>query len=394
MKTLYLDCGMGAAGDMLAAALLELFPDPPRMLETLNGLGLPGVEYKLEKAVKNGVSGSQLRVLIEGEEEGAAGAHEHRRAHAGLARITQLVEALSLPLPVRRDVLAVFHLLAEAESRVHGRPIPEIHFHEVGTLDAIADITAVCMLLHALAPESILASPVHVGHGQVRCAHGLLPVPAPATAELLKGVPIYGGAIEGELCTPTGAALLRHFVGRFGDMPTLTVERIGYGMGKKDFERANCVRAFLGQSAGAEDSVCLLSCNLDDMNGEEIGFAAERLLAAGARDVYTLPIGMKKGRPGVMLCVLCDPPESERFAAEIFRHTSTLGIRRETAARYVLSREETVRDTQYGPVRVKRSQGFGVVREKIEYEDLSRIARERDKSIRQIRRELEEGEKP
>ncbi len=391
MKTLYLDCGMGAAGDMLAAALLELLPDPEEMLKRLNALGLPGVVFRREEAVKNGISGTHLRVLIDGGEEGGEPpAHEHR--HSGLNGIGHLVSDLEIPVPVRENVLAVFRLLAEAESKVHGKPVDEIHFHEVGTVDAVADITAVCLLLHELGPEEITASPVHVGCGQVRCAHGLLPVPAPATAELLKGVPIYGGRIEGELCTPTGAALLKHFVSRFGDMPVMAVERIGYGMGKKDFPQANCVRALFGQSGEKRDRVCVLSCNVDDMSAEEIAFATERLLAAGARDVWTQPLGMKKNRPGTMICVLCDPDESDRLAAELFRYTTTLGIRKEETERYVLSRSEAVRDTKYGQVRSKHSQGYGVVREKLEYEDLARLAGERGVSIREIRRELEEEE--
>ncbi len=388
MKTLYLDCNMGAAGDMLAAALLELFDEPESMLVALNALSLPGVEFRRERAVRGGIAGSFFRVLVNGGEEDDD--PPARSGHTGLAGIERLVSALELPSRVRGDVLAVFRLLAEAESKVHGRPVDEIHFHEVGTVDAIADITAVCLLLDSLAPDEILASPVHVGFGTVRCSHGLLPVPAPATAELLRGVPVCGGTVEGELCTPTGAALLKHFVTRFGPMPELALERIGYGMGKKEFERPNCVRAFLGQSAGERDAVCILSCNIDDMSAEDIGFAEERLLAAGARDVYTLPLGMKKNRPGTMLCVICGEQESELLAREIFRHTTTLGIRKEAVERYVLSRGETARGSKYGPVRVKRSQGYGVVREKAEFDDLARIARERDRSLAQIRAELEE----
>ncbi|MBR0208050.1 MAG: nickel pincer cofactor biosynthesis protein LarC [Oscillospiraceae bacterium] len=386
MKTLYLDCGMGAAGDMLAAALLELLPDPERMLETLNGLGLPGVEFRREKVLRNGISGSRMRVRINGAEEDDRTLSQE---HTGLERIEGIVASCAMPPRVREDVLSVFHLLAGAESKVHGCAIPDVHFHEIGTMDAIADIAAVCMILRELAPERILSSGVHVGCGHVRCEHGVLPVPAPATAELLKGVPIYGGRIEGELCTPTGAALLKHFVTRFGDMPPLEIDRIGYGMGKKEFEQLNCLRALLGRSAEETDRVSVLSCNVDDMSAEEIGFATERLLAAGARDVYTLPLGMKKNRPGAMICVICGETESERFASELFRYTSTIGIRKETVERYLLSRSEDVRDTKYGPVRIKRAQGYGADREKLEYEDLARIAREQGKSLAQIRRELE-----
>lgn len=390
MKTLYLDCGMGAAGDMLAAALLEVLPDPEKSLRLLNELRFPGVEYKTEKTVKNGITGTRFHVLVDGAEEGdPVPADGHR--HADLEGIERFVMTLAVPAPVREDILAVFRLIAEAESRVHGRPVPEIHFHEVGSIDAIADITAVCLFLHELAPVQIIASPVHVGCGHVRCAHGLLPVPAPATAEILKGVPVYGGKVRGELCTPTGAALLKHFVSRFGEMPEISVEKIGYGMGKKDFEQTNCVRALLGQAETEGDRVCVLSCNVDDMSAEEIAFAMERLFAAGARDVYTIPLGMKKNRPGTLFCVICAASDSDRMAEEIFRHTSTIGIRRQTVERYTLSRSESVRQTEYGPVKVKRSQGYGVVREKLEYEDLARIARENGESILRLKKELEKG---
>ena len=233
MKTLYLDCGMGAAGDMLAAALLELLPDPAAFVETLRGLGLPGVGFTLEKSVKCGVTGSHLAVTVAGQEEGEEHPHSHdhhghSHEHRNLHDIRHLVEDhLQLPEAVRGDILAVYDRIAQAESRVHGVPVENIHFHEVGTLDAVADITAVCLLIHTLAPEEILASPVRVGSGQVRCAHGLLPVPAPATALLLGGAPIYAGDLAGELCTPTGAALLTHFVTKFGPMPVMQVEKIG-----------------------------------------------------------------------------------------------------------------------------------------------------------------------
>ena len=389
MKTIFLDCGMGAAGDMLAAALLELLPEPAAMLERLNGLGLPGVVYEREIVRRNGINGSQMHVRIEGDEEGSGHEHAHVHGHTGLKDIERRVGSMDVPAPVKDDILSVFGLVADAESRVHGKPVPEIHFHEVGSVDAIADITAVCMILHELAPDEILASPVHVGCGTVRCAHGVLPVPAPATAEILKGVPIYGGRIEGELCTPTGAALLKHFVTRFGDMPAMEVGKIGYGMGKKEFERANCLRAFLGKTADNRDTVCILSCNVDDMSAEDIGFALERLLEAGARDAFTVPVGMKKNRPGTMICVICDVPESDRLAAELFKYTSTIGIRRMESERYVLERSENCLDTRYGTVRVKRSHGYGTEREKIEYEDLARIAREQGRSVTEIRKELE-----
>ncbi len=488
MKTLYFDCAMGAAGDMLTAALLELHPDPAGFVTRLNSLGLPGVEFRAEPSVKCGIRGTHMRVLVHGEEEGfgikdqgsgdAPHEHEHSHDHEhghshdhehghshdhenghshrhnDLHGIGHLVrDHLELPEAVRNDVLAVYGLIAEAESKVHGVPVEQIHFHEVGALDAVADVTAVCLLMRELAPDRVLASPVHVGSGQVRCAHGLMPVPAPAAAELLKGVPIYGGEISGELCTPTGAALLKYYVNSFGAMPPMRVSAVGYGMGTKDFPAANCVRALLGETeeesggrsmsaptaenegdggwrtlcaatvenvgdggrsmsaptaenvggggwrtlcaATAEngsDTVLELACNLDDMTGEAVGFALERLLEAGALDAWTQPIGMKKSRPGVMLCVLCKPKDREAMTSLLFRYTTTLGVRSCVKQRAVLERSVETRETAFGPVRVKRSSGFGVERVKYEYEDLARIAKEQGVSLDEAR-ELVQGEK-
>lgn len=267
MKTLYFDLGMGAAGDMLTAALFELAEDQEKTLAQLNTLGLPNTVFIPERTAKCGITGTHMRVLVQGTEEGCehhahhdhehehshdhdhAHDHEHSHGHhhASMADIASLVSNLNVSESVKENVLAVYTKIARAESLVHGVPVTEIHFHEVGTMDALADITAVCFLLEQLSPERIVASPVQVGFGKTRCAHGLLPVPAPATAELLLGVPIRAGNIEGELCTPTGAALVRQFVSDFGPMPLLTVSRIGYGLGQKDFPAANCLRAMLGE---------------------------------------------------------------------------------------------------------------------------------------------------
>ena len=386
MRTLYLDCGMGAAGDMLTAALLELLPEPESFVAELNGLGIPGVVFSTEKCQKCGISGTHMAVKVYGQEEGET----HPHTHGSLHDIRAVVQALPIPTMVKLDILSVYEEIAQAESHVHGVPVNQIHFHEVGSLDAVADVTAVCLLLHRLAPEQILASPVHVGSGTVKCAHGILPVPAPATAYLLRGIPMYGGEISGELCTPTGAALLRHFVTEFVKMPPMRVESIGYGMGKKDFPRVNCIRALLGETQETGDEIAELRCNLDDMTGEDIGFAMEALLADGALDVFTTPIGMKKSRPGVLLTVLCRPAEQEKMAKLLFRHTTTLGVRVGLCSRFTLRRSEEVTQTPYGPVRRKISRGYGVCREKPEYDDLVKIAREQGKSLPEIREMLKE----
>ena len=388
MKILYLDCAMGAAGDMLTAALLELLDDPAAFVAGLNALGLPGVAYTAEESVKCGIRGTHLRVTVHGAEEGEHDHTEHH--HHTMADIEAIVRGSALPERVQGSVLAVYDRIAQAESRVHGEPVEEIHFHEVGALDAVADIAAVCCLMDRLGADEIVCSPVHVGSGQVRCAHGLLPVPAPAAAELLRGVPIYGGEIRGELCTPTGAALLRQFVTRFGALPAMTLVRVGYGMGKKDFDRPNCVRAILGETAVSDDTVCELRCNVDDMTGEAIGFATERLLAAGALDVYTAPIGMKKSRPGTLLCVLCREQDRETILQTIFRHTTTLGVRRTDLQRYTLTRRIEQVQTPLGAVRCKISEGYGTERRKFEYEDVARLARENGCAMQEVLEKIQQ----
>lgn len=405
MRTIYLDCSMGAAGDMLMAALLELLPEKDTFLQKMQSLGLPGLEISAEPSVKCGITGTHMRVLIHGEEEDhphehAVEAHAHSHAdapeaahahvhvhphhHTDLNELTHRISHLNVSEAVRSDILAVYQSIADAESRVHGVPVEQIHFHEVGSLDALADVTGVCLLMELLAPEQVLASPVHVGSGQVRCAHGILPVPAPATALLLEGIPIYGGSIRGELCTPTGAALLRRFVTRFGPLPPMRVEKTGYGMGTKDFEAANCVRAMLGQTEESAGHILELACNLDDMTPEAVGFAMEQLFAAGALDVYTTPIGMKKNRPGVLLTCMCREDDREAMLRTLFRHTSTLGVRVSVCDRYTLSRRQYAVQTPDGEIRVKESSGWGVLRRKAEFEDLAHIARQTGKSIAEV----------
>ena len=403
MKTLFFDCGMGAAGDMISAALFELLPDKDRTLAQLNALSLPGVTFEPVCCTKCGIVGTHMRVTVNGEQEGEHGhdhehdhehhhehGHMHTHEHKSPADIDALVGRLALPETVKADILSIFHLIAEAESHVHGVPVSDIHFHEVGTMDAIADVTAACLFLHEIAPDDVIASPIHVGSGHVSCAHGILPVPAPATAFVLRDVPIYGGGIKGELCTPTGAAVLRHFVTRFGTMPVMRVSAIGYGMGTKDFETANCIRALLGETEGKTDEIVELSCNVDDMTGEAVGFALERLFEIGAREVYTVPIGMKKSRPGTLIRVLCTADDREKMVRALFCHTSTIGIRESVVKRYTLDRKTETVTTEAGPVRKKISCGYGVRREKIEYDDLAKIAKENNLSLSEAQKIAQE----
>lgn len=468
MRTLYIDCSMGIAGDMFTGALLDLFPEKEEITAQLNALGLPGVQYQISRTQKCGIEGTHMTVSIHGEVEGEHyhthdqdehkhghehdhshehehdhshdhhhdhdhdhshdhhhdhdhsldhhehDHHGHTHTHTGMHAIEHIVWDLHLPEKVERDVLAVYRIIAEAESQVHGMPVTDIHFHEVGTMDAVADVTAVCFLLDRLSADEIVCSPVHVGCGEVHCAHGILPVPAPATANILKGIPIYSDGTRGELTTPTGAALLKHFVNRFEAMPPMTVDSIGYGMGTKDFGKANCVRLLLGKTGqqtaasgmtgepnenslpdevkelasdqdNLKDQVTELACNLDDMTAEGIGFAMDCLLEAGALDVYTIAINMKKNRPGTMLCVLTKEEKKEEMIRLLFKHTTTIGIRETMMHRSILKRETETIHTPCGTVRCKKVSGYGIERQKLEYEDLARIAREQNLSLSDIR---------
>ena len=392
MKTLYLDCGMGAAGDMLTAALLELFPQPEKMIDELNTLGIPHVEFSMEKVSKCGIPGTHVTVKVHGHEEHEHShdehhhghSHEHHHEHSSLHDIEHILSHMHITDKIKNDVIAVYSLIADAESKAHGVPVSEIHFHEVGNLDAIADVTAVCILMEKLSPSKVIVSPIHVGSGQVRCAHGILPVPAPATAHILQGCPIYGGKIKGELCTPTGAALLKYFADEFGDMPVMSISSIGYGMGKKDFEAANCIRAMLGETTSSKDVMYELNCNVDDMTAEQIGFALDCCFKAGAVEAFTIPINMKKSRPGTLIRVICKEKLKETLIHTIFKYTSTAGIRETKVERSILERNITEIETPYGSIRRKDYSGYGVKRSKYEYDDLAHIASEQQMSIEEI----------
>ena len=386
MRTLYIDCSMGCAGDMLTAALLELHPDKDDFLSRMNAaLGGKAVLTAAPDS-KCGIIGTHVTVLINGDEEGEKTHHHHE--HTSITEIMAFIDSVPLDEAIRENAKKVYSIIAEAESRVHGHPMENVHFHEVGSLDALADVLSVCALMHELAPERILASEVNVGSGTVRCAHGVLPVPAPATELILRGVPIYSGQIKSDLCTPTGAALLKYFVSEFVAMPTMKIENAGCGTGKKNFECANVVRAFIGETANDGEEIIELACNLDDMTPEELAFAMEELFSLGALDVYFTNIGMKKSRPGVKLTCMCREKQRERMLECIFKHTTTLGVREYACKRYELGRSEKAVRTQDGEVRVKISSGYGVVREKAEYEDLAALARKSGKTIAQIRSEV------
>ncbi len=418
MKTLYIECNMGAAGDMLLAALSEIAPEEG--VRKVLDLGVQGVTVEFHPMVKCGIQATHAQVLVGGvEEESLDAAHEHEHEHHhhhehghdhahehgdhdhhdhdhdhnhdhhhhhhehhGMADIKAMIEQLDVSDKVKQDALAIYGRIAEAESRVHGEPVDQIHFHEVGAMDAVADVVGACVLMEAIGAERIVVSPVNTGSGHVHCAHGVLPVPAPATAMILEDVPNYSDGTNGELCTPTGAAILAHFASEFGPRPVMKIVKTGYGAGKKDFAKANLLRVFLGDTESAgKDTAVELAANIDDMTGEELGFAMDRLLEAGALDVYYTSIQMKKNRPAVKLSCIVRPEDGDRIAEVMFRYTTTAGIRRTELARYTL--ERSIRDED--GIRIKEYEGYGVRRVKVEYDDLEAKALQEGRTLSEVR---------
>lgn len=442
MKKLYIDCSMGAAGDMLMAGLYELLPEKEEFIKKMNELGIEGVKIHSEKKETCGIMGTHMHVVVNGTEEDEHmhdhhhhdhhhhdhhhddhdphhdhhhhdhthdhdnnhshthenehekyHEHEHNHEyshhhHSSLGDIKDMIMAMNLPEQVKKDACNVYELIAKAESTVHGKEMTEVHFHEVGTKDAVADVVGNCLLMNMLGYPQVFTSPVHVGSGTVKCAHGVLPVPAPATALILEGIPVYSSGIKGELCTPTGAALLKYFTKEFSDMPAMTIEKSSYGVGTKEFSQANCVRILMGESHEKAADVIEISANLDDMTGEEIGFAMEILLEEGALDVYCENIIMKKSRPGVKLVCMAKPEDKVKMADLMLKHTTTIGVRIAAFERITMDRVFEEKSTPWGSVTVKTSTKGETVKTKAEFEDLAKAARENGLSLREVKAKL------
>ena len=361
----WLDASSGISGDKFLGALLDAGVDLAVVQDAVDAV-LPGeASVTCDDVTRRGIAGVHVEV-----------AETRDQPARTWVEIRALIEASSLEASVRDRALAVFAALAAAEASVHGVALDDVHFHEVGAVDSIADVVGACAGLAALGVEELVCSPVAVGSGTVATAHGVLPVPAPATAKLLVGIPVFAGDSTGELTTPTGAALVAVLADRFGPMPAMTVGAVGHGAGARDTEAANVARLVVGAAADAgsnapglsRDRVTVLRAVVDHVSAEHLAFALERVLEAGARDAWITPVVMKKGRPGSELTVLADPPEAARLAAEVVRHTGTLGMRVEETDRFVAERGASVVETEFGP----------------EHDDCARIARERDLTLEQV----------
>jgi len=372
MKLCYFDAFSGIAGDMTVAALIDAGAAFEPLAEALGSLGT-GATFRVEKVKRAGIAAT--RFIVEGGEQ---------RAHRHLPHILRMIDAGALPDKVKENSAAVFRKLGEAEARVHGVPIEKVHFHEVGAADSISDIVGAAMGLSLLGIDEVHCSPVNVGGGTVATEHGLLPVPAPATAALLEGRPAYSLGPQVELTTPTGAAIVATLAASFGPMPAMRVSGSGYGAGTNEFkEQANVLRVMVGESSGASEatSVAVIEANIDDSTPETLGYAMERLLAAGALDVTLTPVYMKKNRPGALLSVIARPDDRDRLAAVIFAETSTLGLRIQMAERRVEARNTAEVETRFGKVRVKISASGAFAPE---YEDCRKLALETGAPLKDI----------
>ena len=371
MKICYLDAFSGISGDMSVGALIDAGADGAVLTGALRSLGIEA-EFRYEKTKRRGIAATKFHVDTQD-------AHSHRH----LSHILKMIDGAEIPAGAKEKAAAVFQRLGEAEGSVHGVPVEKVHFHEVGAADSIADIVGACLGFELLGVDAIYSSAINVGSGTINAAHGVLPVPAPATAALLKGYPIYSRGPAKELTTPTGAAIVTALAKDFGAMPPMTVSAMGYGAGGHDFpEHANVLRVIIGEASGAPESttVDVIEANIDDCTPEVLGHALEQLMDAGALDVSMSPLYMKKNRPGTLMRVVAKPEDRESLAAKLLAETSTLGLRIHSAERRVQARESTDVQTQFGTVRVKVSAaGFAP-----EYEDCRKLAAEKGVPLREI----------
>jgi len=380
VKTAFFDCFSGAAGDMIVASLLDAGAPKDALLERLESLGLCGYTISIDKTVKQGFSATRFNVELD---------ENLKQPHRNLQDVVEILSAGSLPEPVRTRACAVFRRLAEAEAAVHGTTTDKIHFHEVGAVDAILDIVAAVSCLELLGIGRVFCSPVVTGMGTVYCAHGLLPVPAPATAELIKGVPLRECRETGELLTPTGAAVLTTVAEYFGPLPAMRIESIGCGAGVRDGnEVPNVLRVFVGEGQsegeGETDTVTVLETTIDDSSPEMIGHCVERLLGEGVLEAYTMPIHMKKSRTGLLLTVLCEQSKIGAVERIIFAETTTFGIRRHSVERTKLRRRIEEVQTPFGPVRMKVGERPGIITVSPEYEDCRQVANQRGVPLQEV----------
>lgn len=382
MKEVYFECNMGAAGDMLCGALLDAIGKDERdnIVKKLNSVGFKNAEISAYDETRRGLKGTKFNVKTDLND-----IHKH----TSISEIFDIIDELNVDYKVKENAKNIYKIIADAESEAHGVPVADVHLHEVGMIDAIVDIMSFCFIVNEIGITSMQVSTITTGYGKVETAHGIMDVPAPATKIILRDTYTYAGDIESELCTPTGAAILKYFCYSFGDCfydrYKVFLDKIGFGIGTKEFEKLNCVTAFLVTRDFEEtEEVYELRCEIDDMTGEEMGYAINKLLALGALDAFVQSVVMKKSRPGFAFTVIVSPDKKDYFVEQIFKHTTTLGVRVVPCERKIISREIT----EKSGVSIKRSSGFGAEKIKIEYDDIAKFADENNLSFFKAREQL------
>ena len=380
MKTLYFDCFSGISGDMIMGALIDLGLDVNFLKKELEKLDLRNYKIEAKKIVKNGIASTKFDVI----------ADKHSHEERNLREINEIIEKSKLEIETKSTIKKIFLKIGNAEAKIHNKPVDKIHFHEIGAIDTIIDIAGAVVGLKKLGIEKIYCSKLNVGTGFVNFSHGKFPVPAPATAEILKNVPVYNNNVEAELVTPTGAAIITTLADKFGEMPALEVEKIGYGAGTKHLEQPNVLRVFLGKLDKSQaEAINIIETNIDNMNPEIFPYVIDRLMENGALDAYLTSIMMKKGRPGIKITCLCEINDTDKLSKIIFDETTTLGLRIYPASRKKLGREIKTIKTKYGDVKVKVSKLKNEIKNAIpEYEDLAKIARNKKIPLKKVYEEV------
>ncbi len=403
MRIAYLECFSGMSGDMFLGALVDAGVSPRLLEESVAALGV-GARLEISRVVRSGISATKADVWVDGEKDMPR--EQYRKKHVpghersrGLAEIRRIIAGAAIAESPKNKAIAIFEALGAAEAKIHNVPVEDVHFHEVGAVDAMVDIVCAAVGAEALGVDEIVCSRLNVGGGTVECAHGTFPVPAPATVELLKDAPLYSSGLQAELVTPTGAAIVKTLAARFAAFPEMKIEKSGYGAGSRDFPgHANVVRLVIGEATTelaartASETITVLEANLDDLNPQVFGYVMDRLLEEGALDAFGMPVQMKKNRPGTLLTVLCKPEDAAKLAQIIFTETTTLGVRRRDEVRQTLARRwESVR-TPWGEVRIKIASMNGTVTNYApEYEDCRRIAAEHHVPLKQVMGEAVEA---
>lgn len=396
MTVLYYDCFSGISGDMHLGAMIDLGVDPKFLIDQLGRLDLSGYELKITRDQRKGITGTKVDVVLDKNPHGHDHGHHHdHHHHRNLKNISQIIDDSDLSKAVKDRSIRMFRKLAEAEGKIHNKPIQEVHFHEVGAIDSIVDIVGAAICIESIAPDMIMSSAVELGGGFVKCEHGTFPVPAPATAEILAGVPVKSGAAPFETTTPTGALILACNADKFGPMQDLRISKTAYGIGNKDMDIPNVLRIYLAESTGHAESspetrkALVMECNIDDMNPEMYGYVMDILFGLGADDVFITPIMMKKARPASKLSVLCSPDKKQIMTETLLTHTTSLGVRSYEVDKTMLEREFSKIKTKYGEVTVKTAIYRGKqLKSKPEYEDCIRLAREHEIPVQKIYEEI------